>query len=416
MRGLGGSACDPSEHTCELSGERLKRYEAARRAGKTWWEALDEVSICDACKVFGTTGWKRRFRLEVIPKEGEIDLTEGMFPSGRVHPRGSSEYRVGGWMLRGGYFGTLMLQFHGDEEILCCEILPTLRFIEQWGALGPKTSLGYGVIKIEDVKLNGGSIETYDCCANSRVGRWWLNTQLNATSPYNGICPALTNMFFAKARFRPDGDNWWRTLQEVEWLKDRKIPQKDASWTGRGQEPKGPYKISNAFPYTRLEHWYQCHKMFPIAPIVRNRLRYGNASVCDGNGETDWCKFVFGTTQGKRVQSKIRVSWAYRLPDSDEWEFRIWGWLPEDTQSNGHPNNKRTQLLSNLRNCIGASDKTPRQWHSPQNGALWSALNLTPTQVCWFERQSGKSVADYLKALLNECKETSHGDTENTGR
>lgn len=47
VRGLGGKACDPSEHRCI--------YDAAK--------AND--GLCDVCQVFGATGYRRKFRITV---------------------------------------------------------------------------------------------------------------------------------------------------------------------------------------------------------------------------------------------------------------------------------------------------------------------------------------------------------------
>ena len=105
-------------------------------------------------------------------------------------------------------------------------------------------------------------------------------------------------------------------------------------------------------------------------------------------------------------KSLIHVSHAYPV-NSNQWEFRIWGWIPESL-----PNGiSRSNVLTNLRQWLGVSQQ--RQWHSAQNGALWSALNLMPAQVCWFERGNNDRES-YLKALLEDCGQTSHGDTGNT--
>ncbi len=462
VRGLGGSACDPTSHACELTGDRLKRYNAARKAGKNWWEALDEAGICDACKVFGTTGWKRRFRLEVNLIEGEFDITEGMFPSGRIHPDKRNPYRAGGWLLHGGYQGTLQLEFIGPKDILWCEILPVLLFIEQWGALGPKTSLGYGVFEI--LSINGfqrptdGSWRKFledkyviQSCSSPVVRWWWGKQTLQQKLEYQGILPALTNMFFSKVRFSPqqsDQEEWWKQFDEINWLEKEEIPEDKATWTGRKQQkPKGPYKISNPLPIARIKHWLDRYQTFSIAPILRNRLRYASQSICDGNGESEWCNFVFGTVRGKspvcgycgtpvlrdgkgpnrwwcsagkvlldnsmviqdakRIQNKIRVSWAYQTGDRN-WEIRIWGWLPENHYQNQH-NNRRQNLLRKLKNVLGINGDNSGQWHLAQNGQLWQDIKLSNLEVCWFEKNSNESAEAYLKALLQcNCEGGEH--------
>ena len=395
VRGLGGTACDPSQHTCNFDDEKYRKSRAPDEH-----QRLRDAGLCDVCQVFGATGWKRQFQLEASLTKGEIDVTEGMWPSGRIYPdrRG---YRAGGWLLRGGYHGELILRFTGDPHILCCEILPTLRLMEQWGALGAKTSLGYGVFQIEQVTLDGASDVEESCpdlCATSPVGAWWWKGTLpSEAQPYTGILPALSNMFFAKVRFRPEDPRWWQEFPEVRWLVQESIPKDEAIWVGEGKSPSGPYNIRNPLPADILERWYECNHHFPLAPILRNFLRY--KLICD-NGESDWCKFLFGTVrgktricgycghsvrednrrsgnwwcgngkvsllptgvvrEGKRIQSKIRVSWAYKT-ESEEWEFRIWGWLPRNPSHQGIPD-----VVSAIREWLA---KSSLEVESPTGGA-----------------------------------------------
>lgn len=431
VRGLGGYACDPTEHTCTFDAEKYHKSTAQDER-----QRLRDAGLCDACQVFGATGWRRRFRLEIRALEGEIDITDGMFPSGRIHSSGRNSYRTGGCLLRGGYHGKLELKFIGDPQVLWCEILPILLFMEKWGALGAKTSLGYGVFEMHSINgyrkdsdqcwreflLNKKDIapaELQQC--SSQVGQWWWKGELSNSNPYQGILPALTNMFFARVRFAPCDSNWWKQFPEVQWLKQGNIPQDEAIWTGQNQQPKGPYIIPNPFPFSRLQYWVMCHNTFPIAPILRTRLRYGPHSVCGRSGESNWCKFVFGTVKGrspvcgycgtpvqpdkkdqnrwwcdagkvslansevirdaKRIQSKIRISWAYQINGQD-WEIRLWGWLPEEQQ-----HRQRASFLKNLRQVLGVNSPNARQWHDAQNGQLWQNLNLPNVQIYWFEKQ-----------------------------
>ena len=462
VRGLGGYACDPSEHTCSFDADKYRRSTASDKR-----QRLRDAGLCDACQVFGATGWRRRFRLEVHPLEGEFDITEGMFPSGRVHPDRRNPYRTGGWLLRGGYHGELELKFIGDKEVLWCEILPILLFMEKWGALGAKTSLGYGVFQI--LSINRHRKEAGQCWreflrenrdiaplnlqqCSSQVGQWWWRGQTSNGNQYQGMLPALTNMFFAKVRFSPDASSasgeWWEQLSEVRWLSQGQIPEQEATWTGDPQrQPPGPYGISNPLPLSRLQYWVACHNTFPIAPILRTHLRYGPHSVCNGNGESNWCRFVFGTVQGKspvcgycgtpvrsdrkdqnrwwcktgrvsldnsevvpdakRIQSKIRISWAYHI-NEQEWEIRLWGWLPED-QRDPH-SRQRASLLRKLRSVLGVNRSNARQWHSAQNDQLWQDMNISAPQICWFDKSEHESTTDYLNVLLQcRCEDNSGG-------
>jgi len=375
VRGLGGTACDPSQHTCNFDHEKYRKSRAPDER-----QRLRDAGLCDVCQVFGATGWQRRFRLEILLPQGAIDVTEGMFPSGRIYSgRKPGEYRAGGWFLVGGYYGELVLRFIGDKHVLCCEVLPTLQFMEKWGALGAKTSLGYGVFRIEQVTLDDSQDVEDNCrnlCATSPVGHWWWDGVVaDKVKPHEGILPALSNMFFARVRFRPDNKQWWEQFPEIKWLaQGRKVPQKEAIWLGDPKkQPPGPYEIQKSLPMERIKRWVECNDCFPLAPILKNFLRY--KLLCSGNGESDWCKFIFGTVRGqaticgycghsvnkepsggwrcpnggislastevvresKRIQSKIRISWAYKPEgkESPEWEIRIWGWLP---RNNSHQN------------------------------------------------------------------------------
>ncbi len=405
MRGLGGYACDPTEHTCTFDAEKYRESTAQDER-----QRLRDAGLCDACQVFGATGWRRRFRLEIRALEGEIDITDGMFPSGRIHPHGRNSYRTGGWLLRGGYHGKLELKFIGDPQVLWCEILPILLFMEKWGALGAKTSLGYGVFEILSINgyrkdsdqcwreflLNKKDFAPFECQQySSQIGQWWWREETSNINPYQGILSALTSMFFARVRFAPCDSNWWKQFPEVQWLKQGNIPQDEAIWTGQNQQPKGPYIIPNPFPFSRLQYWVMCHNTFPIAPILRTRLRYGPHSVCGRSGESNWCKFVFGTVQGrKRIQSKIRISWAYQI-NGQEWEIRLWGWLPEEQQ-----HRQRASFLKNLRQVLGVNSPNARQWHDAQNGQLWQNLDLPNVQIYWFEKQDRENVKYFLNTLL----------------
>ena len=456
VRGLGGSACDPTEGKCSFDAEKYRKSKATDER-----QRLRDAGLCDVCQVFGATGWQRRFKLEIRPIEGEFDITEGMFPSGRIHPDKRKPYRTGGWLMHGGYHGTVELKFIGDEKILWCEILPVLLFMEKWGALGPKTSLGYGVFEV--LSINGlqkkaeqswrtflqKSDYNFQNCSGL-VGQWWWGKHVPSNAgAFRGILPALTNMFFAKVRFSPEQKDWWEHFPEILWLREGGIPPNEAKWTGDEAEPTGTggpsndhYTISRPLPIERIRDWVKNHSTFPIAPMLRTRLRYGSHTICHGNGETDWCKFVFGTVKGgtpvcgycgakvhadksnprrkwckngkvslsdsevirdaKRIQSKIRVSWAYQQDDG-EWEVRIWGWLPKDHRQNSHEA-QRQAFLQSLRRFLGVSATDSHRWHTAhQNDQLWAEVHIPNPEVCWFEKEAAESTEEYLKALRHDC-------------
>ncbi|HOQ38379.1 MAG TPA: type III-B CRISPR module RAMP protein Cmr1 [Acetivibrio sp.] len=100
IRGLGGSACDPTNSKCN---------------GK---------DHCDACELFGCTGWARKFRLEVEKfKESELVFK---FTSLRK-----------------------------PEDIEWALLDKTIKIISEYGAIGGKfADPEYGVIKIQNNDLH----------------------------------------------------------------------------------------------------------------------------------------------------------------------------------------------------------------------------------------------------------------------
>jgi CRISPR-associated protein Cmr1 len=61
VRGLGREACDPSQSTCTFDAEQYQKSSAS-----TPLQRLRDAGLCDACRVFGATGWRRRLRLTIM--------------------------------------------------------------------------------------------------------------------------------------------------------------------------------------------------------------------------------------------------------------------------------------------------------------------------------------------------------------
>lgn len=130
LRGLGLYACDPSSGSCMYD------------------ESTKLKSICLACQLFGCTGYSRRFRLTVAGGEGAGELREVKLR----HP-GRPGHR--GWRIPSTICEPLTLTFRpmradarGDFERAA--ILLTIGLVEEYGALGAKTSHGQGVVTITD--------------------------------------------------------------------------------------------------------------------------------------------------------------------------------------------------------------------------------------------------------------------------
>ena len=61
VRGPGKKACDPGKGKCSFDARAYNQSKAEDER-----QRLRDAGLCDVCQIFGATGWKRRFRLEII--------------------------------------------------------------------------------------------------------------------------------------------------------------------------------------------------------------------------------------------------------------------------------------------------------------------------------------------------------------
>lgn len=341
VRGLGGTACDPSS-------EKKCRYNPRD-------PRPPEEQLCPACQVFGATGWRRRFRVEIVDNSKRIFHGNNvLIPSGRLHNTSRSP-RAGGWYIGPGHItqtGSTERNTVRESYIITSsvekQIIPILLLIEHWGGLGAKNQLGYGVVGFSE------------CVKNA-----WQPLQVTTMSPiskriYNESSPALTDFFFAKIRFKPKDMNWWKEFSEI------------------GIALKGEVngiKLVNPISYTIAEQWL-AYGAFPIAPVIRNWLHYNLYSGLTPNLQN----FILGTSRRAcpicywhvkqdnrnplnrfcdkckkslpagqiidRVASKVKISSAYETPQPGCWEFRTWGWIPQQIPKDFSTN--RDKLLQAL--------------------------------------------------------------------
>jgi len=160
VRGMGGYACDPtSGGKCELNQDK---FDKAIKSGKTVQEALDE-QICPSCQLFGCTGWKKMFRVEVS------GLTTSDFILGRGQKSGLQANKE--------IFFNYTFLYEKDQKHKWL-FKKTLWIIENYGAIGgrttwkPNSSWGtpYGIIKIEDY----GEIKYWNSGLNKEDIENWL--------------------------------------------------------------------------------------------------------------------------------------------------------------------------------------------------------------------------------------------------
>ncbi len=121
VRGLGGEACDPTEHRCPIVEGDDK-----------------DPKYCPACLIFGATGLKRAFR---IYWEDEIEKPN---TSGRLKIRGLLFSKASGRLLIDRTPSDI------NKEGVIQIITLVLKLASEWGGLGARTQQGYGVVNIND--------------------------------------------------------------------------------------------------------------------------------------------------------------------------------------------------------------------------------------------------------------------------
>jgi len=121
IRGLGGAACDPTDESSQCKLDHDKFYKAIKN-GAPIQEALN-AQICQACQLFGCTGWARKFKLEIEKLNEEIIFE--------------------------------FIPLREMEDVEWALLNKTITIISCYGAIGGKLAEAeYGVIKIEQNGLD----------------------------------------------------------------------------------------------------------------------------------------------------------------------------------------------------------------------------------------------------------------------
>ena len=266
VRGLGGHACDPvGDNKCQYDVKDSRP---------------PEKQLCHACYSFGTTGWQRRFRLEIVDDQTECILQSGDKILNIRPPR-----RTRGWYLPAGNIGKFTLKFIGDPERLSL-IAALLLFLEKWGNLGAKPQLGYGIFMIEN---RDEVIEWAYGRSGDKPGWEW---KVFSNDNPNKKLPDLRRFGFFKYRFKPTQPGWWT-----------QVP--------------GLNRVS-----TKIQPIISQYQTVPVSPSLKNEWRFNQWNRKWGDDQE-----IFGVMQpgGNRLRSKVAVSWAYKTDGA--WEVRGWVWL-----------------------------------------------------------------------------------------
>ena len=179
VRGMGYKACDSTDDKCQVE---IKNP--------------DDVSnihekICPVCYLFGTTGWKGRFAVEVENNELEsINKFEIRTRTSRNGRRYLSRYCDG-------LFGSFTLIFSFSSNVpyeYICLFVKLLKLLSDYGMIGAKISQGNGVC---DIKFQN---DTEYFNVNECLDKKFIDIKLEESENQKNCesCPKLSDFKFLK--------------------------------------------------------------------------------------------------------------------------------------------------------------------------------------------------------------------------
>lgn len=272
-----------------------------------WWyesiirglghEACDPLSkkdnCCPGCHLFGSTGSKRKFSMNVISN----GFTNEHSPL-NIRPYGRSR----GWFLQPGFTGDIKIHLHGKKGDID-QVASLIHWLSFHGSIGARSQLGYGVFRVHEPFFKSLNLDI-------------LNEAPGKNQPQD--LPDLRSFTFFKFYFVPRNENWWKTIRNFQPL------------------------LKNAQKLRDLEK-LAGKNMVPVSPLLKDYFRF----------RKEWksfkmTKWLFGAIErDRRQKSRINFSWAYRV--EDHWEVRGWAWLPYSGESRYW----YKEVVNGLRNSVG---------------------------------------------------------------
>ncbi len=384
VRGMGYYACDStSDNKCKVE---IKKTEDIGKIHE---------KICPVCFLFGTTGWKSRFLLNIE----KCNLQKPYNGKVVVKLNGGN-----GWHYEAGLMGKATLVFQYDEfylkedlkfsEVFHSILKILLYLIQEHGMLGAKTSMGYGVVKFN---LNGSDFTIAE--SDWENFKKYLNLfDKNFKKEVRNL-PNLKDMFFIKLKINDNFDNILENIKSFYRLQDGIVEDdidkwKDSGWLitspvvrnclrciFRGKHSDKECKFLRSC--TRNYWWnkrnnqpnknYNGDKTIDVLSLPENKTR-------------NIRHFLTGSTQEPEF-SVIQVSHVYTT--NKNLEFRIYGWLPDKQPLKDKVQNI-LNLLSQLFNDVpwkerfdnGNRKKIDLLPSQIENGICWQSSNLTLLHSC----------------------------------
>ncbi len=288
VRGMGYYACDSaSEDKCKI--EIMKPEDYLNIAKK----------ICPACFLFGFTGFRKRLWLN-IKETSDLTLFKPYQSTLTVVIRKE-------WYYNAGLYGSALAEFYYDNfyfiskkkylsEYIESIIKVLLTFIQEYGMLGSKTALGYGVVKFE---INNKAINVTE----KDLKNFEEFLSLFRKDKNDPNLPAANDMFFTK----------FKVTETIEELIERLV--KEGNY----------FRFRDRVLDGAIENWRE-HNWLVTSPFVRKEIRN---CIRENFSDSGIRHFLMGKIKKEETKfSAIQVSHVYRNSYRD-LEFRILAWLPE---------------------------------------------------------------------------------------
>ncbi len=329
VRGLGGYACDPTDSECEFN------YNAYRET-KNVENGLKDV--CEACRLFGCTGWRKKFKLEINPED-----RYSYAPFVIAKPKSSKKQAFLGYYdntgrtyeKNGGIFGKLKVDITAQKEDIEGIIDCTLQLSADWG-LGAIVQRGFGI----------SSLKREPKSYKKELPKF---LEFPKKVSYSLPLPQIDHFFFYRIPIRDGhvdtirseiGKNVYKTMKAVKsgeslrWPHEQKYPYiPSAPWVRRSIRRlfsnndvlrhylMGFVSVKGTPRPVHLKCWQHL-----IDNDRKNRGKYW-CHNCQEGGITEE-KIL------KKVASKINVSHMYDKKfysneKESKWEMKIWGWIPD---------------------------------------------------------------------------------------
>ena len=315
IRGMGGYACKGVEH--KDNNEKPCRYDPHKGKDKA-------LRICPACRLFGCTGWRRQFKIEISGLE-EIPL---FFWAGK-----GVYSMAGNWLWR--MFGGT--DTHGTKQGKGSQVRFTFGVKALWGekAVLKITPLGFNekdierklsylLSRIENLGAkpqNGfGQVEFLDLSRDSidEGKRLVLKDAEMSRSPNKTNPPGF---------FSTDPEHFFTQHYELdapsigECLNNGRVIGVDSDFQ-RYRQKFIPcsfnirYKSSAKNPFTGLG------RNIGLRPFLKDQFSKEIVNVLMGNGNPK--------TEGERSGGRLGVSHLYRKDNTEKYSLKIWGHVPPD--------------------------------------------------------------------------------------